>query len=420
MEHQAMYRILLFSDVRFRDAPGSALVKYYLNQYPDTMVLVASFNYWSEAINLFHPHAVVINHIQGTRNNRIARAVKNAGGTVFVQFNEGIIEFHNKQDIFLAQRDNDWVDHFLCWSKHTADLVGGQIIGCPRFDIYSPEFKSMIDSPELFRELHNIPSDKSLALFGSSFPSAKFTYMLQAFHASNWVDLGNNVAEEWASPEAFAASQHDNQKLFRGSAVINDVVNGDKMHTVVKPHPMSDFNSWRMFSTEWGIPTVSSEYIFNALNAADVFVGKLGSLAVAEAWMLGKPAVRINFGYETSSSEDQLNADRLVVSSTSDIAAKLPEMIANPERTKEEIANAKRYTKEWGISTFGASRRTADFVYNNIKSRIVDYDSQPDVPKLLGIMANHDDTHRGFYMDGYGNFNKAVRWEDIVRWTPNG
>lgn len=414
-----MYRILLFCDSRFRDTPGSALVKYNLDEHDDVMVIVASFNYWSEAINLFHPHAVVLNHIQGVRNNRIARAVKGAGGTVFVQFNEGIIEFSNKKNIFLAQKESAWVDHFLCWNKQTAELVDGQVIGCPRFDVYSGDYKYMIDPPELFRDMHHIPNDdKKIAVFGSSFPSAKFTYMLQSFHRSNWIDLGNSAAKEWSSAEGFAESQHEQQKMFRGAAVINDLVNGKSMHTVVKPHPMSDFDNWRKFSTDWGIKTVSSEYVFNVLNAADVFVGKLGSLAVAEAWMLGKPAIRINFGYNTASSEDQLLVDDLVVSSPEDIAEQLPGLIANPERTPEQVAQAKKYTDNWGISTFGAAKRTADFIYNNIVSEQVDYDSAPDVPELLTIMARHDDGHMGYSVDGYGNFNKAVRWEDVVRWTP--
>ena len=106
-----MYRILIFSDSKYRDLPSNILLKHKLQQeLPESSILISPFNIWDKVVKSFNPHLVVLNHILGKRNRSIASYVKRHGGKVAVLFTEGIIEFSGKKEVFSAQKDNDYVD----------------------------------------------------------------------------------------------------------------------------------------------------------------------------------------------------------------------------------------------------------------------------------------------------------------------
>ena len=69
-----MYRILLFNDSKWRDSFGTIILKLKLQELlPDAIVEICSYHLWQSAIELFNPHLVVLNHIQGKRNKMIAK-----------------------------------------------------------------------------------------------------------------------------------------------------------------------------------------------------------------------------------------------------------------------------------------------------------------------------------------------------------
>ncbi len=423
-----MYRVLLFSDSRYRDSFGSALIKHNLDKhYRNILTQVASFNYWQLAVEAFAPHVVVLNHMQGERNKMIARRIKNNGGIVVVQFNEGLLEFANKRPIFEMQRGSELVDSFLCWNQETADIVNGVAIGNPRFDIYG-KYRNLIASPDYMKSKLGIPADKKVIVFGSSFPSGKFTYMLQNFHRNNWRELGNTLAKEWGDPDDFAEGQARYQKEFKSIILAAATTMSEDYHIAVAPHPMSDINMWRSFCEEYDLTMLHGNYIFDILSTADVYVGKLGSVTVGESWLMNKPTIKFDAGYRTASSEEQLygyqHDGQGNIVRVEETAKNYPGLRSDAIVPYIEMAlkNAKlthdEYLKKWGIYPLGAGEKTAQSIANLLavlKPTLLTEDSL-NLTGLAGGISSHDKTHGGYYVDSYGNHNKAVRQSDINHW----
>jgi len=170
------------------------------------------YNYWQDALILFSPHVVVINHMQGKRSRLIADWVKRNGGKVVVMFNEGIIEFEDRRELFAMQRGSKFVDKFLCWNQEVADIVDGIVVGCPRFDFYA---KELLAKRELTRQKYGISPDKQMVLWGDSWPSARFDYQMQDFHRANWGDLQNTSAKQWGDAALFAKDQQEKAEKFK-------------------------------------------------------------------------------------------------------------------------------------------------------------------------------------------------------------
>lgn len=422
-----MYRVLLFSDSRYRDSFGSALIKHNLDKhYNNTITQVASFNYWQLAVRSFVPHVVVLNHMQGERSKMIARQVKNNGGKVVVQFNEGLLEFENKRPIYEMQKGSELVDKFLCWNQETADIVNGVSIGNPRFDIYG-KYKDIILPQGYMKSIYDIPEDKKVVVFGSSFPSGKFTYMLQNFHRTNWRELGNTLAKEWGDPDEFAKDQARYQNEFKAMILSAAMSLPHNFQIAMAPHPMSDIKMWRDFCEQYDIVMLHGKYIFNVLSMADVYVGKLGSVTIGESWLMNKPTIKFDAGYRTASSEEQLYGDELsgnVVKRIEETDKNYPGLRSDviypyiESALRTGIRNHDDYLKKWGIYPMDAGKTTADIIarlINETQPQLLAEDSL-DLIGLVGSINQHDAQHRAYFVDSYGNHNKAVRQNDINHW----
>lgn len=405
-----MHRIVLFTDSKWRDLPSSVAIKHNIEQLSnDYEVKVVSYHLWQDILNYYNPHLVVLNHIQGNRNKTIASQIRRNGGLAVVQFNEGIIEFDGKADIFIEQRGHTDISSFLCWNKATAKLVNGIDVGCPRFDIYG-DYKHVIDPPELFRDKFNIPHDKQIILWNDSWPSAKFTYSLQSFHKSNWSDLKNTVADKWASADEFAQEQFAQQELFK-RYITEAKYNFPEVHMVVKSHPMSDYRMWDNWGREHDITIIHGEYIFNALNAADLVVTKLGSMTVAESWIMKKTAIKLGSDYFTASSKEQFDADPWNADNMHLVMSTIDSFLSYENDNFN--TTQRKYLKKWGIFPKQASVKTAEIIMQSVKN---------DTEKLRGdyrpidferaILA-HDRKYMYDKLDGYGNWDKAIVQEDV-------
>ena len=415
-----MYRVLIFSDSRYRDAFGSAWLAYNIHQeVPDSLAVVASFNYWRDALESINPHVVIINHIQGKRNKMIADHVKRHGGLVVVQHNEGVIEFSGREEVFAQQKGAKNVDLTLCWNDITAGLTGGVTIGCPRFDIYIGSLREkLIDSRSLFCDKYGLDQEKEIILFGSSYPSSKFTYMLQSFHQNNWKDLGNTKAQAWQDPNKFAASQQYEQNKFM-SIMLSTMLERKNSQIIFSPHPMSDIDKWRRWCIGENIVMVDQEYVFNSLNAADLYVGKLGSIAVAEAWLLGTPAVKYSSTDPSASSADQAAADYLNGFHITETVEQI--MSRNDWRGVGETSRYPgdkhiEYLDKWGINPSYAGNTTATMIADLLEEHKPETVGAGDYFSFLGVTKQHDKEHEGYTVDSYGNHNKAVRQWDVINW----
>jgi len=412
-----MYRILIFADSKYRDLPSNVLLKHTIQQkYPESIIIICSFNIWQSAIETFSPHLVVLTHMLGKRSKAIASFVRRNGGSVAVLYTEGIIEFKGKEAVFLAQKDSNYVDLFLCWNKEVASLIGDKaaVVGSPRFDFYKKPLDSLIDSKGLFCDKYNLDYARPILLMGDSWPSSKFKYSLKSFHRNDWKDLGNVKADKWADPDKFAEDQYAMQEQFKVYALAVMDAYPD-IQVVIKSHPMSDFRRWSRWTTEHGITLVHGEYIFNALNAADAYATKTGSITAAEAWLMDTIVIKIGQEYDSSSSLEQHELDEWNVSTVGGFVGAVGNALLDQD--DGVLDGHKEYLKKWGMLRRGSS---AKLVTKKLGELLESSSKQPIRMPRLAILKetirNHDIAHTIPVVDGFGNFNKAVTSQDVSYW----
>lgn len=407
-----MKRVVIFTDSKWRDLPGAVYTKLHIesNENERYDVSVVSPHLWESVLSNYSPHVVILNHVQGSRNRHIASQTRRNGGIVLVQFNEGIIEFESKAKIFSDQKTSPDVGEFLCWNLETAKLVNGIPIGCPRFDTYG-KMKHVINKRELFLDKYNLQHDKKIVLWNDSWPSARFTYQMQDFHRNNWRDLGNTAAKKWENADEFAVSQFKQQEQFKRYVLEAQEI-FPEVQMIVKSHPMSDYLMWERWSADTGIPVIHGEYIFDAINAADVIVAKLGSITVAESWLLNKNVVKLGKDYYSASSSEQFEADILNVSNMHDLCSTI-DMLLDTVAGKAPPDGRGAYLTKWGLQPLDASKATADIVTGllsvegfNVRTdyRPIDFESS---------LIDYDRKSRASKMDNFGNWDKAITQRDV-------
>lgn len=404
-------RILIFTDSKWRDLPANVLLQYRLQEnYSNVHVQLCSYHLWNEAIQLYAPHLVVLNHMQGKRNKKIASYVKRHGGNVAVMFNEGIVEFEGKAKIFEAQKSSKDVDIFICWNDIVSELVGGETFGSPRFDFYSKPVSRLIDTKGLFCDKYNLDATRKVILLGDSWPSAKFTYSLQSFHRANWSDLDNVLADKWADADEFAKNQQHMQEQFKLYALLLKNSYPDAQ-IIIKSHPMSDYVHWETWCAEHGMTLVHGEYIFNVLNACDLYVAKLGSITTAEAWLLGKPVIKLGKDYDSASSLEQFDCDSYNSSNVTDITSIITDEPGVESFTLNDRHAA--YLEKWGLQPINSGTKIAARLLDFIDSSPV---NKPNLPAFYEAVKRHDDNYSIYQLDGFGNWDKAITQLDVHTW----
>jgi len=410
-----LYRVAIFNDSKWRDSPGSVFIKHELhkNNPGKFDVRIISYHLWEQVLNYFNPHVVMLNHAQGGRSLTIASKVRRNGGKALVLFNEGIVEFEQKAEIFRQQRGARDIEEFLCWNDITAEMVGGVTVGCPRFDIYG-KYKGLIDYKGLFCDKHGLDNEKPIVLWADSWPSAKFAYSLQNFHRSNWNDLKNTVADKWEDPDEFAKGQFIALEKFKADIVSTKYL-FPHVQMVVKSHPMSDRIRWETWCRENGVYLLHSEYSFNAINAADFVVTKLGSMTVAESWLLNKVAIKWGTDYFTASSVEQYEADPWNVDNDYSL---LITAFEEALYGKHDWDGAERdsYLARWGLTPSGASFAVADRIKSTCYDNNYELRTNTDLVSFENAVVQHDLAYGNQKLDAFGNWDKAVFQQDIRDW----
>lgn len=410
-----MYRVAIFNDSKWRDLPGSVFIKHAVreNSPGNFDVRIVSYHLWEQVLTYFNPHVVILNHAQGGRNLAIASRVRRNGGKVLVLFNEGIVEFEQKAEIFRQQNGSRDIEKFLCWNDTTAEMVGGVTVGCPRFDIYG-EYRGLIDSRGLFCDKYGLDNEKPIVLWADSWPSAKFAYSLQNFHRSNWNDLKNTVADKWEDPDVFAKEQFLAQEKFK-----TDIVSTKHLYPhvqmVVKSHPMSDHIRWETWCKENGVYLLHSEYSFNAINAADFVVTKLGSMTVAEAWLRNRIAIKWGTDYFTASSVEQYEADSWNTENDYSLFTAAFEEALYGEYVwdRKEIDS---YLTKWGLTPSKASLEAARWIENVCNDYDYELRTNTDLVAFESEVVQHDVAYNNQKLDAFGNWDKAVSQQDVRDW----
>jgi hypothetical protein len=175
----------------------------------------------------------------------------------------------------------------------------------------------------------------------------------------------------------------------------------------MKTHPMSDYFMWERWGRENEIKVIHSEYIFNVLNACDLYVTKTGSITVAEAWLLGKPVIKVGKDYDSASSVEQSNLDVL---NASDVKG-LIDLVGNYGEFQPKLYGD--YLKKWGVYPLNAAATIAE----RVRAMLQGESQLSYVPTLVAL----NDALRGVpsepRVDGYGNWDKAISQFDVEEWA---
>ena len=384
-----MKRVLVFSDSRWRDAFGDALlVKHLAKKH---FAVVCSYDLWQDALRLFKPHVILLNHLHGARNRLIANHVRRQGGCVCVLPTEGKITSQYMDDRFQEQLDSPDMHYLYAWNDlvvHPKVIVTGH----PRFSIYHPEFSHLIDSRDIMCAKYGLDSTRPIIAIASIFPQAKFSYHSIKFNEDDWRDLGLSKYPGRESPYQYAATEYEQLNKFKLWVKLLVDAHPEYQY-VLEPHPMEDRAPWEGFCHENKIVLIRQEYIFNLLSVADCFVTRIGCTTVQDAWLMGKPTLRA-FIYQNPDipTFEEASIGHVAYGST-ELIDKFPDILQPV--TEEEGAARKQYLKKYG---YDKSQNSVPTIVAHIDSIIggITVIEDPTIPDLMEFnkrLANHTNLH---------------------------
>lgn len=278
-----MKRILIFSDSRWRDSFGDALLAWKLSKL-GMWPIVVSYDLWDVAVKTFKPHLVLMNHLHGTRNNTIANIVKRNGGIVATLPTEGRPNTPDIAEWFFSQLNSELLDVLFAWNELDEPHEKVAITGHPRFEIYN-YYRDLIEPRESFRERYNLDPNKRVIGITTSFPQAKFATYGQAMNENDWKDLGMVSVPGRESPTEFAKKERAAMIKFQTRILIKKYREDLEAQYILKPHPMSDVQMWAEFCHKNDIRLCSQEYIFNFLNGIDVLFARENCMTIIEGFL---------------------------------------------------------------------------------------------------------------------------------------
>jgi hypothetical protein len=184
---------------------------------------------------------------------------------------------------------------------------------------------------------------------------------------------------------------------------------------VVKSHPMSDAIRWEVWCRENGIHLLHSEYSFNAINAADFVVTKLGSMTVAEAWLLNKVAIKLGTDYFTASSEEQYEADPWNVGDNYSLLLTSFQEALDDDYSWDRF-EVDTYLQRWGLAPCDASVVVADRIKEMCLGTEFELRTNTNLANFESSVVQHDLAYGNQKLDAFGNWDKAVSQRDVKDW----
>lgn len=284
-----MSRIALCGDSRFRDSISLAFVrKQLVDLGHDARVI--SFQIASQAIPIFNPDILVLNHLFGRRNQDLARYVKRLGGKVVIMPTEGRPDTGVQLKWVAKQAEmQDLYDLYLSWNEQVAEVIPKSVVtGCPRFDVYRPDYNYLIEDKETVLAKYGLIGKAKVIGITTAFPSAKFAYTNRQFHKRDWKDL---MIDD--DPFALANGEYLQAQKFKNLIQYTRLEFPD-YEFVLKPHPMADRHMWQSFCEDSNIVLSPPDYIHNFLQVCDILIARVGCSTVQDAWMMHKPVIQVD------------------------------------------------------------------------------------------------------------------------------
>lgn len=278
---------MLCADSRWRDSISLALVRQRLVRLGHD-ARVISFQIAPQAIELFKPDIIVLNHLFGHRNQQLARYVKRFGGKTVIMPTEGRPDTSTQVKWVAQQAEmTDLYDLYLSWNDQVAKIIPKSIVtGCPRFDVYRPEYNHLIERKDTVCAKYGLDENKKTIGITTAFPSAKFAYTNRHFHKRDWKDL--QIAGD---PFDLANGEYLQVRKFK-NWIQYARLELPEYQFILKPHPMADRHLWQQFCDANDIILTPPDYIQNFLQTCDMLVARVGCSTVQDAWLMHVPVIQ--------------------------------------------------------------------------------------------------------------------------------
>jgi len=415
-----MSRILLLGDHNFRDTPALAAIRVQIERIdPAHEVRIISFDLWQQAIDLFKPHIIVLNHLHGKRNQMASDLVRRRGGQCVVLPTEGRPNSVER----IAWAANEWAhdlcDLYLGWSeefcKNLPEKVWYSVVGGPRFDFYSLPLKSLIMSPSEVKERLGLNLSEPVVTVASSFPQAKFIESGRDFHTKDWRDLKMTTIPGHEDPILFAQKELDALHVMKNFLYyLRQKM--PKIQIVLKPHPSEALRMWWEFCDENSIVMMLTDYIWNLLSVSDCHVVRADCLTTCEAWMMSVPVITVDAGNAGENGPGKEAMDMTTVPHNEvDFVSSIMVLLERGTIPR----NAQEYIRKWLTIGESSAYRIAEAIVALLKDKSPQVSPPPidDIIALEVALKEHNTLNSVPKSDHIGQFGKAITRSSSDLWV---
>jgi surface carbohydrate biosynthesis protein len=447
-------RVVLLADHKWRDLPGLATIKVWLEERFRIQTIIASVGSWRSALVTFQPHLIALTHMSGVRNQLIARRAKEMGAAIAVIPTEGRPNTKELMEWATGRfSDVSQVDLWFVWSATMKDfMVESEVLsrdrivvgGVPRFDFYVPPLRSLLMSREQFVEEYGLMPGKPVVSWATNFTLSRFAKRDQDLLLIGFKDLAMDRLDTFQNPQEvakhdFAAQQKTLLAMHLAAGEFPDV------NFVIKPHPAEDVAVYVNFITKCrsqsitNISLVTERYIWDVLNAADVHIHRLCTTGI-EAWFLGLNTINFHVneygGWSLNEEEPaaQAVAGEDVVLDQDRLMERLRHYLSGGRLPREKKEARERYIRSWLYRVDGeSSKRHAQAICEFLQVRCTLPPislSQIGIYGLSKMLARRslglpfDATLRlwqrkkaGITVDRIGQRDRIVEQSDVVIWS---
>lgn len=451
----SQFRVLLIADHKWRDLPGLAMVKVWLEDQFRITTTIVPFSGFEPAMVTRRPHLVVLNHMNGKRNQFIARTTKRMGSNVAVLPTEGRPQNNDLMKYVTGEfADLSFVDLWLTWSETIREVLVEKallpthriwVTGAPRFDFYASPLRSIFMPRDGFVRRYSLVPNRPIVCWATNFILARHvrTGTLN-FLVEDFKNLGISRLDVFKDPVPLA--NRDLEVRLRTLEVLRRLCSRfRKVNFVLKPHPHEEIGDYETFVSSCknegldNICLVTEKYIWDVLNAADIHIHRLCTTGI-EAWLMGIPS--INFHMESygawnldveGPAKEALAGDDLVTDENS-LEERIEYYLKGGCVAPEKLAVQEGYITRWfyrvdGLSSFRCAERIAAHLEDsrpNPRFKLSSLGIRPIAKMLVNrSLGRALDTpirsrmkyDNGIPVDFLGQRDKTVREEDVLAWA---
>ena len=420
-----MYRVLLLGDHAWRDVPALAAIKYHLKQR-DIDAWVVDIHLFQQAVDLLHPHVVVINHMHDKDRNRIVDMVRRRGGLSVIMPTEGRPNTNALIEWAVNGFPRELCDLYLCWTDEIALRFPAdfnvRVVGAPRLDFYYPPLSKLIRPKIETCTLLGLNPNRPILTVAGSWPNAKFADYSSDFMVKDWEKLGMTTIKRFENPLEFAKAEKARFERFRAWLALVSTELPD-WQIVVKPHPAENIYDWLQYCDRIGAKVMLTDYIFNLLEISDLHVGQVDCMTLPEAWCYGKPTLGVKLHDELDGPTLDAMLCTFWVTRPEEFVNNL-KAIAPLDNTWKEVRS--NYIHKWlspnnnvyPNMTFGCHAVAEEIgdMLTNKKPTAWKEPTREDYANLHKLLMEHSKQNAEPKADWIGQYSKAVRLEVTQEW----